>query len=510
MSIGFNKFTRRSSFKIIPINTTMISKTVGGWTRMEWKPNRNIKKAIYKQIAEFIEIGIADGTFPPDKPLPSERSFAKELNVNRSTVVAAYDELESVGLIQRNQGKRATISKDIWGITKKRIPSWNRYIVSGSFLPNLPITQKLRNKMEEQELINLASGELSKDLLPIEAISEITSTRSFFGRLGYDHPKGNAFLRETITKHVMDFRNIKTNPSSILITSGAQQALHLVVQCLLKPGDTVVIEDPSYHYNLPIFQSAGIRTYYLPRGKNGIDTDKLLQLHKRHRIKMIFLNPAFQNPTGTMLDLNQRKAILEITSEHGIPIIEDDPYSLSSFNGEKVSTLKSLDINGNVLYISSLSKIVASGLRIGWIIGPEPVIERLSDAKQQIDFGHASFSQWIANEFLESEHFNLHIKDLVYKLEMRRDQIVTSLNNFLGNQVEFHIPQGGIHIWCKIKKELDEIKLLENSIRQGVIYAPGSTMGSKKGYVRFTYGRENEETINEGIEKFALALEATE
>jgi GntR family transcriptional regulator, regulator for abcA and norABC len=473
---------------------------------MDWKPDRKAKKAIYKQLAEYIENGIANGTFPPDKSLPSERYLAKELNVNRSTVVSAYDELESNGLIQRNRGSGTTISKDIWGITKKRIPSWNRYIEAGSFLPNLPVTQRIRKEAVEHKLINLASGELSEDLFPLDSLRQITASRSFIGSLGYDHPQGNLILRETITKHVKQFRRIESDPSSILITSGAQQALHLVVQCLLKPGDAVALEDPSYTYNLPIFKSAGIKPYFLSVDKDGINPDELLTLHKKHRIKMIFLNPSFQNPTGTLLQEKQRKAILEISSEHGIPVVEDDPYSLTSFTGEEVTTLKSMDIHGNVLYISSLSKIVASGLRIGWIIGPKPVIERLSDAKQQIDFGHASFTQWIANDFLESESFHSHINSLVKELEKRRDQIVNSLNFYLKEQVEFSIPQGGIHLWCRIKKDFNEMQLLEESIKRGVMYVPGSTMGSKKGFVRFTFAREDEESIHEGIKRFAEAL----
>ena len=474
---------------------------------MDWKPDRKAKKAIYKQLAEYIENGIADGTFPPDKPLPSERSLAKELNLNRSTVVAAYDEIESNGLIKRSQGSGTTISKDIWGITKKRIPSWNRYVEAGSFLPNLPVTQKIRKETEEQNLINMASGELSEDLFPIKDLRNITSTRSYAGSIGYDHPQGNRILRETILKHVRDSRRIESNPSSILITSGAQQAIHLVVQCLLKPGDAVAIEEPSYHYSLPIFKSAGLRIFYLSVDKDGINPEDLIPLYKKHRIRMVFLNPIFQNPTGTLLNEKRRKRILEISSEHGIPVVEDDPYSLTSFSGEQISSLKSMDVNGNVLYISSLSKIVASGLRIGWIIGPKLVIERLSDAKQQIDFGHASFNQWIANDFLESNEFESHIKNLFGHLRKRRDQIVTSLSEFLGDQVDFHIPEGCIHIWCEIKKDFNEIKLLEESIKKGVIYVPGSTMGSKKNCVRFTFANANEKDIHEGIRRFASALQ---
>lgn len=473
---------------------------------MDWKPDRKSKKAIYKQLAEYIEMGIADGTFPADKPLPSERYLAKELEINRSTVISAYDELESNGLIERNRGSGTTISKDIWGITKKRIPSWNRYIEAGSFLPNLPVTQRIRKEAVEHKLINLASGELSEDLFPMDYLREITLTRSFIGSLGYDHPQGNAIFRETITKHVKTYRLIETDPSSILITSGAQQALHLIVQCLLKPGDAVALEDPSYSYNLPIFRTKGIKIYYLSVDKDGINPEDLRSLYKKHRIRMIFLNPDFQNPTGTVLSEKKRKDILDISSKFGIPVVEDDPYSLTDFTRKKPPTLKSMDINGNVLYISSLSKIVASGLRIGWIIGPKSVIERLSDAKQQIDFGHSSFTQWIANDFLESENFQSHMNNLVRELEKRRNQIVASLTHYLKDQVEFSIPQGGIHIWCRILKEYNEIQLLEESIKKGVIYVPGSTIGSKKNFVRFTFSREDEKSIDEGIKRFAEAL----
>lgn len=473
---------------------------------MDWKPDRKAKKAIYKQLAEYIEKGIADGEFPADKPLPSERYLASALNLNRSTVVNAYDELESMGLIERNRGSGTTISKDIWGLTKKRIPSWNRYIEAGSFLPSQPVTQKIRKEAVEHKLINLASGELSEELFPKRFLSEITSTRSYIGSLGYDHPQGNEILRNTITKHVKKSRGIETNPSSILITSGAQQALHLIVQCLLKPGDAIAIEDPSYNYNLPIFKSVGIQVHYLPVDKDGMNPEDLQSLYKKHRIKMIFLNPYFQNPTGSLLNRKKKEAILDISSKLGIPVVEDDPYSLTAFSGEKISTLKSMDRNGNVLYISSLSKIVASGLRIGWIIGPTSVIERLSDAKQQIDYGHSSYTQWIANDFLESENFHIHIKSLIKELEKRRDKIIKSLDTYLKDLVEYSIPQGGIHIWCKILKNYNEVQLLEESIKRGVIYAPGSTLGSKDGFVRFTFAKEDEDSINEGIKRFAEAL----
>jgi DNA-binding transcriptional MocR family regulator len=472
---------------------------------MDWKPDRNHKKPIYKQIVEYIEQGISSSLFPPDSLLPSERSLAKELGVNRSTVVSAYEELQALGIVERKKGSGTRVSTDIWGVSHKRIPNWGRYVEDGSFLPNLPLVQKIRTEIQKNNLVNLASGELSADMMPTEAFQNILSRQPFLGSLGYDHPQGNEALRHTIVSHIREYKKIDTDSSSILITSGAQQALHLIVECLLKPGDAVAIEDPSYCYSLPLFQSAGLRTFLLPVDKHGANPEDLLALHKKHRIRMVFLNPDYQNPTGAVMSISRRKKFLELSTELGIPIIEDDPYSLTSFNSEVNRTLKSLDTNGNVLYVSSLSKIVASGLRIGWIIGPPQVIQRLADAKQQVDFGHSIFPQWIANQFLGSEYIHSHIKMIRTQLKLRRDEIVSSLEEIMGNQIEFLTPAGGIHLWCKIDQSINEHKLLEESISNGVAFVPGTILGSKKGYVRFTFGRGEIGLIRQGVIRFAEA-----
>ncbi|KXG09180.1 HTH-type transcriptional regulator NorG [Anoxybacillus sp. P3H1B] len=475
---------------------------------MDWKPNRADKKPIYKQIADYIEQGISSGIFPPDRLLPSERALANELQVNRSTVSAAYEWLESLGIVERKKGSGTRVSTDIWGISHKRIPNWGRYVEDGSFLPNLPLVQRIRTETQKNDLINLASGELTPSLFPAEQFKKIFAEQLFTGHLGYDHPQGNEVLRETIASHVREYKNIETSSSSILITSGAQQALYLIVQCLLKPGDAVAIEDPSYCFSLPVFQSAGLRTYFLPVDKHGMNPDDLLSLHKKHRIRMVFLNPEHHNPTGTVLSLERRKKVLELSAEFGIPIIEDDPYSLTTFDGRIHPPLKSMDDAGNILYISSLSKIAASGLRIGWVIGPPKVIQRLADAKQQVDFGHSIFPQWIANEFLASSHFHTHIAMLQKKLEQQRDVLISSLADQLGSQVDFFIPKGGIHLWCKLNRPMNEHHLLEEAMKRGVAFVPGSILGSKKGYVRFTFGREESRLIREGVSRFAEAFKS--
>ncbi len=468
--------------------------------------DRSIKRPIYKQIADQIEKGITSGELSPNQSLPSERELAKKLQVNRSTIVTVYDELESIGLVIRKRGSGTHVSTDIWGLSHKRIPNWGRYVEDGSFLPNLPLVQKLRNETQKSKMVNLASGELAPDLLPSEQFTSILKEHPFEEQLGYDHPQGNERLRESICQHVKAYKQMNSDLDSVLITSGAQQAIHLIIQCLLKPGDTVAIENPSYAYSLPVFQSAGLRTFLLPVDEHGVNPEDIVSLQKKRRIRMLFLNPDYQNPTGAKMTVERRKRILEISSEYGIPIIEDDPYNLTSFDDQIGPTLKSMDDSGNVVYISSLSKVVASGLRIDWVIGPQKVIERLSDAKQQIDFGHSVFPQWVANQFLNSPQFNVHILNLREQLKMRRDVLMTSLKSGLGNRIYCAHPKGGIHLWCKMNQKIDEDQLLKKALTNGVAYVPGSIMGTAEGYVRFTYGRESISSIKKGVEDFIRVL----
>ncbi|MGN7469848.1 MocR-like pyridoxine biosynthesis transcription factor PdxR [Brevibacillus sp. SAFN-007a] len=476
---------------------------------MDDKTPRTRRKPLYKQIAEQIEQRITSGEFGPGSSLPSERSLAKELGVNRSTIVAAYDELQAAGIVERRQGSGTLVSQDIWGLARTRVPNWRHLTETGSFRPNLPLIRKIRRETQDSELIDLASGELSPDLVPRHALRQLIGPDDFPAHLGYEHPQGNGSLRETLGVHMQEWRGIEAPAPSIMITSGAQQALHLVVQCLLKPGDAVAIETPSYCHSLPLFHSAGVRTFSLPVERHGIDPDQLAELHRKHRLKMVFLNPNFQNPTGALLSLARRKQLLAFSAENGIPIIEDDPYSLTAFSKEPIPTLKSLDKHGTVLYISSLTKIVASGLRIGWIVGPPTVIERLADAKQQFDFGHSIFPQWLAERFLASAEFARHVDRLRTQLAIRHDQLFFSLRETFGEQVDMTEAQGGIHLWCRFLGKGNDEQLLTEAVKRGVVFVPGHLFGAAPGHVRFTFGRASLEQIPVAVERFAEAFTAS-
>ncbi|RKN72367.1 PLP-dependent aminotransferase family protein [Paenibacillus ginsengarvi] len=474
-----------------------------------WQPDRLSNQPLYQQIADDFERRISYGEFPPGTQLPSERKLAEQLGVNRSTVILAYAELRALGIIESRTGSGTRVSQYKWGVTPKHTPNWHRYVEGGTFLPNLPFLRRIREALQQNSgLIDFASGELGADLSPAKEIGALIAENPYIEYLGYDNPQGFVPLRETLVSYLSKYRDIQTTGSSILITSGSQQSLYLITQCLLTPGDAVAIEDPSYCYSLPMFQSAGLRLFRLPVDRKGVHPDDVRALYKKHRIKMVFLNPNYQNPTGVVLDEKRRAELLDVASELGLPIVEDDPFSLTAYDGNPPPPLKSIDSVGSVLYIGSFSKMAASGLRVGWMVAPHSVVERLADARQQMDFGLSVVPQKVAAEFLGSAYFQPHLERLRMQLLFKRDLLIEALEKELPNLVSFAVPQGGLHLWCKIIPEVNDHKLLEEAIRRGVIFAPGSVYGSDSGYVRFTFARAKAEDIVTGIAKFAAALRA--
>lgn len=471
------------------------------------KPDRTSDQPLYRQIADQIEHSINCGEFPPGSLLPPERKLAEQLEVNRSTVVLAYSELRSQGIVESRTGSGTRVSSSKWGLAPKATPNWHRYVEGGSFLPNLTPLRRVRETLQhDPALIDFASGELTPELCPNKEIEAIMQSLGPVGYLGYDNPQGYMPLRETLVSYLADYRTIRTKASSILITSGSQQSLFLITQCLLAPGDSVAIEDPSYCYSLPLFQSAGLRLHQLPVDLDGINPDDIVTLYRKHRIKMVFVNPNFQNPTGAVMSAERRSQLLQVVSELGLPIVEDDPFSLTSYDGNPPPPLKSLDRHGSVIYIGSFSKIAAPGMRVGWMVAPHSVVERLADARQQMDFGLSVIPQRIASGFLQSDDFAPHLDRLRSQLIYRRDLAIEAVQRELGQLAAIAMPQGGLHLWCKLAVQVSDLKLLEESIRQGVVFVPGSVYGSDPGYVRFTFARPRVEQIAPGIAKFANAL----
>nr|WP_240489094.1 PLP-dependent aminotransferase family protein [Cohnella thermotolerans] len=471
-----------------------------------WKPDRQAKTPIYRQIAGHMEGRIRSGEFPPGSVLPSERKLAAMLRVNRTTVIQAYEELRSLGLVERAVGSGTRVAGPAAGTVKT--PNWRQYLESGTFLPNVPAMRRIRSELNvEAPVIDFASGELSADLFPNDIVRKLLQERPYSGYLGYDDPQGFRPLREALSRFLRRYLNVEASESSLIVTSGSQQSLFLITHCLLQPGDAVAVEDPSYCRSLSLFESAGLKVLRLRADRReGLDPDDIVALHRRHRLKMIFTNPNFQNPTGTVLSAERKRRLLDVAAEWGIPIVEDDPFSLTAFDGNVPPPLRSMDAGGQVLYIGSLSKIAASGLRIGWLAAPGSVVSRLADARRQMDFGLSTIPQWVAAEFLDSGEFDRHLRDLRLKLAYKLDSLRVALDAHLPGETEYRVPEGGLNLWVQWRRPIDDLRLFEQAVREGVVYVPGSVYGSDADCFRLCFARPRLDQIEEGVVRLSEAL----
>ncbi|MCM3736825.1 PLP-dependent aminotransferase family protein [Bacillus cytotoxicus] len=476
---------------------------------MKWTLDTNSKIPIYQQVVDYIERRIVYGELPPGSFLPSERKLAEQLNVNRSTITTAYNELRAMGIVESTTGKGTRVSTHMWGVSPKSTPNWKGFVEGGTFLPNLPLLRYIREQMQQNDnIIDFANGELGCDLFPHQQLQTILREQPLTQSLSYDHPQGHLPLRQAVAAYMKEHLQIDATEQSIMITSGAQQALHLIVQCLLNPGDAVAFESPSHCYSLPLFQSAGIRIFPLPVDEHGINPEDVEELYRKHRIKMIFLNPNYQNPTGTLLHPKRRETLLSLCADLRIAIVEDDPSSLLTLENKKqtCSTLKSIDTNGTVIYVHSLSKMIAPGLRIGWLVAPQSVVERLSDARHQMELGLSVFPQWLMQQFFETVPFETHLQQLRSKLLQNRDVLVNALQHSLQQELSFSIPTGGIYIWGKLHQPINEKQLIMQSLKQQVAFMPGSIFGAKDGYIRLSYGKVDVSRITEGVSRLQQAI----
>jgi GntR family transcriptional regulator, regulator for abcA and norABC len=474
-----------------------------------WKPDLESNEPVFRQIIRYFEERIISGELSPGQSMPSERSLAEDLKVNRSTVSMAYDELRSTGLIRSERGKGTQVSEDLWGVIPSRIPNWNLYSSKGAFLPALPLDLRVREASNMPDIINLARSELSPDLFPVSALHQLLRKMEITIPLGYSDPRGARQLRETLVKHLGEQHGIHVDSDQILITTGAQQSLHLITQCLLAPGDSIALEGPSYAYSLSLFTSAGLRLFQIPMDENGLQPEELVTLYHRHKVRMVFVNPTYQNPTGTTLTIERRRRLLEICSELRLPIVEDDAYSALTLDDtvKPPSPLVSMkDGHRNVIYLGSMSKTVAPGMRIGWVVGPRSVIERLADAKEQMDLGTSAVSQQLARDFIESGEWTNNLKNLQTTLSARRDCMIRALEGLVDKNVTWTVPLGGYHVWCRTNRGVRDSEILELGIRNKVLFVPGGLYGAERGYVKFSFARATTEEIEEGIHRFGETL----
>ncbi|MDM5155101.1 PLP-dependent aminotransferase family protein [Bacillus sp. DX1.1] len=464
------------------------------------KSNKQIPK--YQQIVNYMKEKITNGEWPIGSKIPSQRKLATVFNVNRSTVITALEELTADGLVQGKMGMGTIVVNNTWTLlATDPPPNWNEYIKAGLHKPSKVMVQEINEAESNKKLIQLSKGELASDIFPLDTMQLVMRNVSEkMNAFGYEEPKGFLPLRQAISQYVKSF-GIHASPSSILIVSGALQALQLISVGLLHRGLTVLLEQPSYLYSLHVFQSAGINFSGIPLDNQGILPNVLSRRNKHIQGKTtLYSIPCFHNPTGILMSEHRRKEIINVCEKEQLPVIEDDIYRELWIDETPPSPLKALDKHGHVLYLGSLSKTLSPGLRIGWIIGPEPVIERLSDIKMQTDYGSSSLSQRVAAEWLSSGLYQQHVKSVREQLKIRRKVVIKALEAHYKDIASWDVPSGGFFIWLKIRPKMPMRKLYLKALSKGILLNPGSIYEEESDrYIRLSYGYASIEDLSQGI-----------
>jgi len=369
------------------------------------------------------------------------------------------------------------------------------------------------------DIISFAGGLPAPEVFPIEkfkaACNKVLDECGEIA-LQYGTTEGYTPLREMISRHSTRI-GIKIKPENVLITSGSQQALDLIGKIFINPGDRILVEQPTYLGALQSWNAYGAEYVTVPSDEDGMITSELRNA-LRMGPKFIYVLPNFQNPSGTTLTLERRNELVEIAGEFGVPIIEDDPYGQLRFEGENIPSVALLDscqqpdnghYTGNVIYLSTFSKILAPGIRLAWVIAPSEVIHKLVQAKQGADLHTATFNQAIAYEVGRSGFIDEHVKLIRTVYKERRDVMLASLEKHMPPGVSWTHPKGGLFLWASLPEPLSTVDIFKAAIQEKVAFVPGTSfyaLGGGENTMRLNFSNSRPEKIEEGISRLGKVV----
>jgi len=333
------------------------------------------------------------------------------------------------------------------------------------------------SKMEG--VISLGGGIPNPDLFDTEglqiAMDRVMSLEPH-NAFQYGLSEGDPKLREGICQ-ILAERGIRSTPDDLVVTSGSQQSLDILARALINPGDTIVVERPTYLAALQVFQLAEARLDSVGTDGEGMIVDELEALVKRKAIKAVYIVPTFGNPGGVTLSAARRQQLVALAKQYGFLIFEDDPYSEINFTNEKFRTLKSfaqeMDASDQVIYTSTFSKILAPGARVGWITLPAWLKQQVVILKQATDLHTSSLSQSLTRHYLETGRLQSQIAVISQAYKQKCDVLCGALQSELGDRIRFHRPLGGMFLWATFNQEFNTTEWLKTTLQNGVVYVPG-------------------------------------
>ncbi len=464
----------------------------------DFSVKKDKSKKLYIKVFEEIREAIEDGRLKKDDRLPAIRSAAKKLEVNTSTIVKAYDLLEREGYLYKIVGSGSYVGE----VKTAKVSSEEKEAME----------ELWDIQPEDRGKINFAGASPSSDLFPVEDFRRAINTvldREGGEAFSYEDARGYKPLREKMVE-ILERDGIEAESQNIQIVSGSQQAIDIAGRMLIKPGDKVIVEEPTYPGAISSFKRAGAHIISVPMEKDGMNLKKLRYiLEKEKGVKFIYTIINFQNPTGIFWSEKKKVKLLELVERYRVRVVEDDCMSEIYYSPKKPKSLKAYDRNNQVIYIKSFSKILMPGLRFAFMLLPQELAESAAKIKYMADISSSGLTQRAFHEYLECGNIDVHLKKIrrIFKRRYRYMKKLLGENE----RIKIYYPTyGGLFFWLALPEWMDGEKFSRKAYERGLLLFSGNRFfqkGSSNPFVRVSFANATEEEIEEGVRILNETLE---
>lgn len=470
--------------------------------------DRDDRKPIYRQISDAIENMIKENRLVKGYKLPSERKLAAELDVHRNTVVKAYAELVSKGIVlasrQQPRGYFVEAPVDSPGFVQRFFPLEKaiQYDFNSAEKKFLDIFRA----SDSRDYISFGGIAMDRSVDPVQGMDDVLL--DIFSREEGGEPER---LKQNICR-ILSRRNLYVKPKNIAIVAETNLALSYLMSLYVTEGDCIIAEEPVVPDNADIFRNKGIRIITIPMEEDGMDMEALELAVKKYKPKFIYTIPNFHNPTGVVMSLEKRMRLLRIADDNDVPVIEEDYQREFSYTRQEIPNLYVLDQNRSVVYLDSFSLMFPFGIKIGYVLGPPDLIEILSSVMEMDEAVLGSAGQYLFNAYVEKGLYEKHEDRIAAHYREKRDLFCRQLDRLREKGLTYSKPQGGLLIWCRLPEGVNARKLFEEAINRGLLIMPGWVFYRSgvqdEAHIRLCFSNVSDEEICQGVQILGEALDA--
>jgi DNA-binding transcriptional MocR family regulator len=439
---------------------------------------------LYESVAKSLEASISEGVFKVGDRLPSIRQICQKYAVNASTAVRAYVELEQQDLVEPRERSGYFVKPK--PLIKNALPIINKQDLKVYEIDVVQIMKKFNQAKIDKNIVSLTSSVPEGHLIPQKKIARIIrqiTAQELEVSLMYDAMSGLTELRQEIAKHYAN-TNLSVSVDEIMITNGCLEAINLCLRATVQQGDTIAVTLPCYYGILRALQASGLKVIELPRNNDGFDVVQLEKLIAEKNIKAILCLANFNNPDGLSISDDNKKAMAMLSARLKVPIIEDDIYSDLHFSERRPLSIKGFDQAGWVMLCSSFSKIVAPGLRVGWVMGGR-FHNKLENVKFTGNYSVPIFNQLIIKHLMHNNGLERHLKTMRQTLAKQYHLYRHCIENSFPEGMPMSDPQGGFVLWLELPKTIEVLKLYNKALESGVAFSIGQLYSPSKAYGNF-------------------------